>query len=405
MREPSPVAIAIGRRFRAWPVRVALAFLTGLVLMAVYAPFLCGEVALFWHDANGWQLPVFGDLFNAWSYPKPHDLFFNIIALELPFLLVIGHLLRKRFRLGRQLVVAAGIIVLSTLICVLPWLPSANGWQAPWRKKIQPVQTFAQAAAQPDTVWAIFPVVPHRFDAHVPASSLLPPLSVDAASGRRFWLGTDSAGKDVFAQIIFGARISLTVGLVATGLSMLIGTIIGAISGYFGGWVDLALQRVVELMMTFPTFILILVVVAMLGRDIFIIMIVIGITGWAGTARLVRGEFLAQSVREYVLAAEALGLSRTRIMFRHILPNALTPLLISATFGIAGAIGAESGLAFIGLGDVTVPSWGVLMEQGRQNIQYAWLIYAPGIAIFCIVIALNVVGNALREALDPRSSG
>jgi peptide/nickel transport system permease protein len=179
--------------------------------------------------------------------------------------------------------------------------------------------------------------------------------------------------------------------------------VIGAVSGYCGGWVDLLLQRAVEIMMCFPTFILILTVVAMLDRDIFIIMIVIGLTGWAGVARLVRGEFLAQSVRDYVLAAEALGLSRPRIMFRHILPNTVAPLLISLTFGIAGSIGAESTLAFVGLGDPTVPSWGVLMEQGRLNIRYPWLIYTPGLAIFTIVMTLNLLGNNLRDAIDPKN--
>lgn len=405
MRNPSPTMRAVNARFRAWPVRIALAFLALLVLMAIYAPFLCGEVALIWRDGDGLRFPVFADLFNAWSYPKPHDLLFNLVALELPFLLLGGWLLRNRVGFARRVLIGSAIVVGSLIICIVPWQPSDGEFRSLWRKRAHPVHTYEIATSRPDTVWAVFPLVPHRFDANVPAASLLAPGTMHEPSQRRFWLGTDSAGKDVLAQLIFGARISLTVGLVATGLSMLIGTILGAISGYFGGWVDLAIQRLVELMMTFPTFILILVVVAMLGRDIFIIMTVIGLTSWAGTARLVRGEFLAQSVREYVLAAEALGLTKPRIMFRHILPNALTPLLISATFGIAGAVGAESGLAFIGLGDVTVPSWGVLMEQGRQNIRYAWLIYAPGIAIFCIVVALNTVGNALREALDPRSSG
>jgi peptide/nickel transport system permease protein len=157
-------------------------------------------------------------------------------------------------------------------------------------------------------------------------------------------------------------------------------------------------------MMCFPTFILILIVVAMMGRDLFLIMAVIGLTSWAGTARLVRGEFMAQSVRDYVLAAEAMGLPRWRIMLRHILPNTFAPLLISLTFGIAGSIGSESGLAFVGLGDPTTPSWGILLEQGRQNIRYPWLIYTPGLAIFIIIMTLNLLGNRLREAVDVRTS-
>jgi peptide/nickel transport system permease protein len=252
--------------------------------------------------------------------------------------------------------------------------------------------------------FAVFAPVKHRFDATYAGAILQAPGVSNPATGGTYWLGTDAGGHDVLTHLFFGARISLTVGLVATGLSFFIGIIIGAVSGYFGGRVDMLLQRIVEIMMCFPTFILILSVVAMLGRDIFIIMAVIGLTSWAGVARLVRGEFLAQSVRDYVVAAEALGLPRWRIMFRHILPNAIAPLLISATFAIAGSVGAESGLAFIGLGDPTAPSWGVLLEQGRQNIRYPWLIYTPGLAIFIIVMTLNLLGNNLREAIDPKNN-
>ena len=133
---------------------------------------------------------------------------------------------------------------------------------------------------------------------------------------------------------------------------------------------------------------------------LIVIMLVIGLTGWAGIARLVRGEYLAQSVRDYVAAGQALGLGPWRIMFRHILPNALTPLLITATFGVAGAVGSESGLSFLGLGDPTIASWGTLLEQGRQNIAYWWLIWLPGMAVFALVSALNLIGNGLREAID-----
>jgi peptide/nickel transport system permease protein len=179
--------------------------------------------------------------------------------------------------------------------------------------------------------------------------------------------------------------------------------IIGAASGYFGGWIDLLLQRLVEIMMCFPTFILILTVVAAVGHDIFIIMMVIGLTSWAGTARLVRGEFLAQAVRDYVTAVESIGVPRWRIMFRHILPNTMAPIVITATFGVAGAVLGESGLSFLGLGDPTTPSWGLLLDEGRENIDYAWLIYAPGVAIFVLVTSLNLIGNGLRDAFDPKS--
>ena len=375
-------------------VRLGVVLVVIIALAGLYAPFLAGETALVWHDERGWSFPVLADLFNRRSYGKPHDLVFNLGGLLLPFLMAAGILLRHRFTLGTRILAAQATVVLAAGLCALP-LPGG----ALWRDRPLGVETLANQAK---ATWAVFPVAGFRADTPVPGAALKAPLERDAASGRRFWLGTDSAGKDVLAQMITGARISLTIGIVATGLSLLIGTLIGAVSGFFGGWIDLLLQRVVEIMMCFPTFILVLSVVALLGRDIFLIMTVIGLTGWAGTARLVRGAYLAESVRDYVLAGQSLGLSHTRLMFRHILPNALAPLLISATFGVAGAVLAESGLSFIGLGDPTVASWGALLEQGRQNIRYAWLIYVPGLAVFLLVTALNQIGNGLREAFDPR---
>jgi peptide/nickel transport system permease protein len=376
-----------------WGTRLTLA----IVLIGVYAPFLANDTALIWHDASGWSLPAVGDLFNRWSYPKYYDVYFNVAALLLPGLLVGGWLLRRRWSLPRRLVIGALLILAAGTGALLPLFPSAQGFQSVWRHR---QQSNAQVGQVTPTVTALFAPVPFRATVPVSGQVLQAPLTSDPASGRRFWLGTDSVGKDVAAQMIAGARISLTVGLVATGLSLLIGLLIGALSGYLGGWVDLILQRVVEIMMCFPTFILILVVVAMTGRDIFVIMLVIGLTGWAGIARLVRGEYLAQSVRDYVAAGQALGLGPWRIMFRHILPNALTPLLITATFGVAGAVGSESGLSFLGLGDPTIASWGTLLEQGRQNIDYWWLIWLPGIAVFALISALNLIGNGLREAVD-----
>ena len=368
-----------------------------ILLAGIYSPFLANELALVWWDAKGLSFPLIADLFNRWSFPKYYDVYFNVAALLLPILLIGGWLLRRRISLGnRVLGGAAAVLVLGTL-CLIPLIPSPSGMQPLWRHRLTSSAAVTTPHDHANTLFA-----PIKFSAMtlVQGQVLKPPLTVDQDSGRRFWLGTDSAGKDVAAQLLAGARISLTVGLVATGLSLLIGLLIGAISGYVGGWLDLLLQRIVEIMMCFPTFILILVIVAMLGRDIIIIMVVIGLTSWAGTARLVRGEFLAQSVRDYVAAGQALGLGPLRIMFRHILPNALTPLLITATFSIAGAVTSESGLSFVGLGDPTVASWGMLLEQGRQNIQYGWLIWCPGIMVFVLVSALNLIGNGLREAID-----
>ena len=406
-KSQSPAAAALARFAKRWETRVAGILVMLFVVIAIYAPMLSGEVALVWWDDHGLAFPVISDLFNKWSYTKPHDLLFNIAVIMLPLVVVTGWLLRKRWSLGRRIAVSVTIIVSLWLGCWIPFMPTDHGWKAVWSKRPPSSQTISawhELDAEKHAPFAVFPLIPTRYDSTAAGGVLRPPGTLNGDNGSRHWLGTDAFGRDVLAQMIFGARVSLTVGLFATGLSLLIGTILGAMSGYFGGWVDLVIQRAVEVMMTFPTFILILVVVAMTGRDIFIIMSVIGLTGWAGTARLVRGEFLGQMVRDYVTAAESLGLPRYRIMFRHILPNALTPLIISATFGIAGAIGSESGLSFVGLGDSSVASWGVLMEQGRENIRYGWLIWAPGLAIFSLIISLNVLGNGVREALDPKGT-
>jgi peptide/nickel transport system permease protein len=242
----------------------------------------------------------------------------------------------------------------------------------------------------------ITPYSPDDLDAyHV----LLPPSSAH-------WMGTDELGRDVLTRIIFGARISLKVGFVAVGISAAIGTVAGLLAGYFGRWVDQLLMRLVDIMLCFPTFFLILAVIAMLEPSIWYIMIIIGLTGWMGVARLVRAEVLSLRERDFVHAARALGASDTRIIFRHILPNSLSPVLVAATLGVAGAILTESALSFLGIGvQPPVPSWGNMLTAGKDYLEFAWwLSLFPGVAILVTVIAYNLVGEGLRDALDPRLS-
>lgn len=399
----SPGQLALRRFWSTFSVRLATIVLIAVVLVAIYAPFFASEVALVWSDKDGLRLPLIADLFNRGSYDRPHDLLFNLLALLLPVFAAGWWLLRKRWTVGRRLVVSGALLV--GLWCAAMWLPIGSGWRTLWDyRPASPSTSTAVAAARPtDLSFALFAPVPHRVGATYAGVVLAAPGKINPATQSRFWLGTDVSGRDVAATMLFGARISLTIGLFATGLAMFIGVIIGAVSGYVGGVVDLLLQRLVEIMLCFPTFILVLTVVAMTSRSIFIIMLVLGLTGWAGTARLVRGEFLSQAVRDYVVAAEAIGVPRWRIMFRHILPNTMAPLIITATFSIAGAVLTESGLAFVGLGDPTSPSWGLLLNEGRENINYAWLIYAPGLAVFVLVTCLNLIGNGLRDAFDPKS--
>lgn len=217
-------------------------------------------------------------------------------------------------------------------------------------------------------------------------------------------LGTDNLGRDVLTRMLHGTRISLTVGFVAVGVAMTIGILIGALAGYFGGIVDGIIMRFVDMVMCFPTFFLILTVVALLEPSIYNIIVVIGLTGWTGTARFVRAEFLSLRSRDFVMAAQAGGLGSGRIIFRHILPNALAPVAVSAVLGIAGAILTEAGLSFLGFGvPPPAPTWGNILADGKNYILDAWwLIVFPGLAIFITTLSFYLVGEGMREALDPR---
>jgi peptide/nickel transport system permease protein len=248
--------------------------------------------------------------------------------------------------------------------------------------------------------WAQFPPIPYSPTEVNLDNTLRRP------SAQHFF-GTDDVGRDVASRIVHGSRVSLSVGFVAVAIYVLIGIMIGAVAGYYGGVPDIVASRLIEIMLTIPTLFLIITVVAFVPRSVFNIMVIIGITNWPTVARLTRGEFLKAKSQEYVLAAHSLGATDFRTIFRHVLPNTLAPVLVAATFGVASAILIESTLSFLGFGaPPSTASWGAILYNGRQLLPSAWWLSAfPGLAIFLTVTSYNLVGEWLRDVADPRLEG
>jgi peptide/nickel transport system permease protein len=314
----------------------------------------------------------------------------------------------KQFCKSRLAVVSLVFIILLMVVAVFaPFIandrPVAMKWEGRWYSPAIKLPAHMvgwdfklMKQKNPDVIM-VFPPIPYRPGNYDLNSILTGPSS-------EHWLGTDGDGRDVAAQLVWGSRVSLSVGFVAVGIAVLMGIFLGAIAGFYGGWIDMVLSRLIEVMMCFPTFFLILAVLAFVGPSIYNIMAIIGITGWTGVARLVRGDFFKFRTREFVVAAEVMGMSHWRIAFRHLLPNAMAPVLVSATFGVAAAILVESSLSFLGFGvPPSTPSWGSILSQAQAYMDIAWwLTLSPGFAIFLTITAYNLVGEALRDAIDPQ---
>lgn len=373
----------------------------GLVAAAVGAPLVSQDQPFLYVEAGHWSSPWLRGLFDRLVFESSVDIFFNLLLVLAPAYALVRFVLARVLGQGfaarqKRLAQGFGIGFVALFLAVTP--ATLGGAENPLHYSHQ-VENYrakvAAAHAAHRDVHAIFPFHHYSYHETNPAESLVPPNG-------EHWLGTDTEGRDVFARMLYGTRISLSIGVVAVALYVFIGVVVGALAGYFGGWVDSALSRLIEVMICFPTFFLILTLAALIReRSIFHVMFIIGITSWTGVARLVRAEFLKHKGLEYAQAARALGIPVRRIIFGHILPNASAPVLVSATFGVASAILVESSLSFLGIGDPTVASWGETLNAGRVDNRL-WLILAPGFAIFFVVTVFNLVGEGLRDALDPK---
>lgn len=352
-------------------------------LVAILAPFLANSYPYFIRVGDQTQYPLFRNLTRA-------DWVILAAAGCASLWYVFGRFVCPRFCREHSSLAALGmaaaifaITSLGVVLCV--------------QDRID--RTHYREMATQSGAHAVFPPIRFSPNENDLAGRRQPPGALPG-----HYLGTDDLGRDVASRLIWATRVSLAVGFVAQGIAVLIGVTMGSIAGYFGGKADFVIMRLVEIMICFPVFFLILTVLAFFGRELWLIMLVIGLTGWESDARFIRAEFLKLRTMEYAMAARALGLTWPRIVFRHLLPNGIAPVLVNASFGVAGAILVEGGLSFLGFG-VEPPraTWGVMLNDGRTNIQeLPWLILLPGLAIFLAVSAYNLVGEGLRDALDPK---
>jgi len=392
----------VRRQFRRnKPAVVSLWLLLLLFLMATYAPVVALDIP-FWTDLEGVEgSPWLRSLIDPTVFPEAVDTFFNVLMATLPVLVLFVLVSRGRFR--RTLVMLWLVGHFAAF-----WYADAVKEEYRQTPREWPREVYEAKAG------AVFPPVRHHPTSQQTRFSLTPVWSkgelVATAEGppEELWpffiLGSDNLGNDVFTRVLYGTRISLTIGLVAVFLYVTVGMLLGGLAGYVGGWTDDFLLFVAQVFMTIPPLFLILFLLSLTEeRSIFYIMYIIALLAWPNVMRLVRGEFLRQRSIDYVAAAKSLGLSPMRIMFRHIAPNSLAPVFVSATFGVAAAILIESTISFLGLGDPAAPSWGQLLKVGSENsMKGRHLVWISGTAIFFTVLVLNLIGEGLRDALDPK---
>ncbi len=366
--------------------RLGLIWISVIAFCAVFAPFL----------ANSY--PILVKMNGHWSSPMAqHFTPTDVTLLVVTFAAIVLFVFLQRFRLFARLSAFAAIVVLTiTLSLLFVHPPLTNVFEQ-----------YRDLAKSGDVQWALDAPIPYSPGDHL-RDQFDPDRPHPWSPNSAHRMGTDQFGADISSHMIHACRVAMAVGFISTGIAMFIGIFIGGLMGYFVGLVDLLGMRLVEIFGAIPTLYLLLAFVSVFERNIYVIMAIIGATSWVGNARFVRAEFLKLRGQDFVQAAIASGLKLRSVMFRHVLPNALAPLLVSASFGIASAILAESVLSFLGLGlPVGEASWGALLNQavGAGGAFQWWLGTYPGIAIFLTVFAYNLIGEALRDALDPKLRG
>jgi len=370
---------AIDDTFCQFGARAGAVWIVFLVFCAVAAPYIASSHPILMKVGGQWSSPM-------WRHLTPVDLLLTALAITFLAMWLI-----RRASFGQ--ILAALLIVIAVVG------PLAYGFKRPPETVNWPMYRELQRQGKAEVmIHTIIPYSPTDRLRDLPQHRLKPP-------SRQHWLGTETDGADLLSRMIHASRIALSIGLISTSISITIGILIGGLMGYFVGKIDLIGMRLIEIFEAVPALlVLITVMVAWGQRDIYVMMVTIGFLSWTGTARFIRAEFLRLRQQDFVQAAIACGLPRWIVIYRHILPNGLTPVLVTATFGVAAAILTESTLSFLGLGLVDEPSWGQMLNQARAGGQgfVWWMATFPGAAIFLTVYSYALIGDAVRDAIDPR---
>lgn len=380
-------ALILRKTLNGSGVKFALFWIGSLIICAVFAPFLANSMPLVMSKAGSISFPVL-------TYLTIEDLAVLAAFFTTVLLWVIPLKFSFKVNLAVLVAVIAAVVVLASLFIKPPKLVIYDDFRTPTYTEVD---------------WRIMPPIPYAPQDYLRSyggTGLEAPLASEAAQQQRLHLmGTEENGADVLSRMIHASRIALSIGLVATSISMVLGIIIGGLMGYFSGIVDMLGMRLVEIFEAIPTLFLLLTFVAFFGSSLYMMMVIIGVTSWSGYARYIRAEFLKLRRQDYVQAAVASGLPLPSILFRHMLPNGVAPLLVAASFGVASAILAEATLSFLGLGLVDDPSWGQMLNQSVTSASFNWwMAVFPGGAIFLTVFAYTLSGEAFRDAIDPNLS-